>query len=264
MTQICAVWSEAGGVGKTTTAVSLATLAAERGYRTLLVDLDPRAATTKWTGTGPTEDGYHVGAILAAEDPASWAEGLAVQCRWNDQLKVIPSDRTVANREAEKPDGGETRLRAALIGTEAEIVIIDCPNRQGGLLAMNALTAAASVVYAASPTEDGIDGLEGARATLATFARAQQVRGSTLIPVDLGAVVTNVRDTVIPKVERAAIDYIIEHDLAITPFVPAREAVRQARYNGEWYGAQGYERTEPVQSAYKSILDTIIERTPDR
>ena len=67
MTKICSVWSESGGVGKTTTAVSLAMLAAEAGHRALLVDLDPRAASTKWLEVAPHQQGYHVGAILAAE-----------------------------------------------------------------------------------------------------------------------------------------------------------------------------------------------------
>lgn len=264
MTKICSVWSESGGVGKTTTAVSLAMLAAQEGHRSLLVDLDPRAASTKWLEITPSQQGYHVGAILAAENPAGWADELAVASTWHENLSVIPSDRSVANREAEKPDGGETRLRAALMGTTADVVLIDCPNRQGGMLAMNALMASGSLVYSATPTEDGVDGIEGARQTLATFARSQQLRGSTLIPVDLGAVITNVRDTVIPKVERASIEYINANDLALKPFIPTREAVRQARYNGEWYGQPGYDRAEPVVAAYREVLHTILERTPDQ
>ena len=42
------VYSEAGGVTKTATAISLAMVSALSGHRTLLVDLDPRAASTKW------------------------------------------------------------------------------------------------------------------------------------------------------------------------------------------------------------------------
>ncbi|MFC6853881.1 ParA family protein [Aquipuribacter hungaricus] len=54
--------------------MSLAMVAAEEGRDVVLVDLDPRAASTKWTGVEPTSKGLHVGAILADEDPAGWAD----------------------------------------------------------------------------------------------------------------------------------------------------------------------------------------------
>lgn len=259
--RVFAVWSETGGVGKTTTAVSLAMSSAQAGHTTLLVDLDPRAAATKWLGIEPKQDGYHVGAILADPDPAGWADELAVQSSWQNNLAVIPSDRSVANREAEKPDGGETRLRASLIDSHFDVVLIDCPNRQGGMLAMNALMAADGVVYSGTPTEDGIDGIEGARRTLAAFSRSQKLRGSTRVPAELKAIITNVHDTVVPRVERAAIDYIREHDYAVTPFVPAREAVRQARFAGDWYGNGNYDRAHPVIDAYATLMSTLLERT---
>lgn len=260
MTLTFTVWNEAGGVGKTTTAVSLAMLGAIRGLNTILVDLDPRAASTKWIGAYPESPGMHIGAILADPAPEGWAEELAIPTEWHDNLRVIPSDRSVANREAERPDGGEVRLRAALQGTTADLVIIDAPNRQGGLLPMNALMAADAVVYAANASEDGVDGIDGASQTLATFARSQQLRGSTIVPLELGAIMTAVSDTIQPKVEKHSLDYVIDQGLALTPFVPKREAVRQARVNGEWYGGDNYDRASVVVDAYDQLLTTIIER----
>lgn len=258
MTLTLAVWNEAGGVGKTTTAVSLAMLGAIRGLSTILVDLDPRAASTKWLGVTPEAEGMHVGAILADPAPHGWADDLALATDWHDNLRIIPSDRSVTNREAERPDGGEVRLRAALQGTTADLVVIDAPNRQGGLLPMNALMASDAVVYAATATEDGVDGIDGASETLAAFARSQELRGSTFIPRELGAIMTAVSDTIQPKVEKRSIDYVREQGIALTPFVPRREAVRQARSVSEWYGQPKYERADVVVSAYSQLLDTII------
>lgn len=66
--QTVMVYSESGGVSKTTTAVSIAMIAAERALRTLLVDLDPRAASTKWLNVEPSEEGLHVGATLGTRN----------------------------------------------------------------------------------------------------------------------------------------------------------------------------------------------------
>lgn len=261
MTRTFTLWNEAGGVGKTTSAVSLAMIGAIQGLDTLLVDLDPRAAATKWIGV-EADEGMHVGAILADESPTGWADELALPSGWHKNLRVIPSHRSVAHRESERPDGGEVRLRAALQGTSADLVVIDAPNRQGGLLPLNALMASDAVVYAATASEDGVDGIDGASETLRSFARSQELRGSSIVPAELGAIMTAISDTVQPKVEKRSLDYVLENNLALTPFVPKREAVRQARFRGEWYGLDHYDRADVVVDAYSQLLATILERTP--
>jgi chromosome partitioning protein len=70
--QTVMVYSESGGVSKTTTAVAIAMIAAAQGRRTVLVDLDPRAASTKWLDVTPSSEGLHVGAILGDDDPQGW------------------------------------------------------------------------------------------------------------------------------------------------------------------------------------------------
>jgi chromosome partitioning protein len=156
--QVVMVYSEAGGVSKTTTAVSLAMVGALMGKQVVLVDLDPRAAATKWFGVEPADRGLHVGAILGADEmPTGWAKSLAVQSDWHPNIRVIPSARSVSNREADRADHMELRLAASLEGLDADIVVIDCPNRQGGPLILSALNASDTVVYAASPNTDGVD-----------------------------------------------------------------------------------------------------------
>src|SRR3954452_4764852 len=104
--KVHAVYSETGGATKTTTAVALAVCLALRGRRVLLVDLDPRAAATKWLGVEPKGDGLHVGAILAEPEPIGWAEQLAVPAPWPrvPTLRVLPSGRSVSNREKATED----------------------------------------------------------------------------------------------------------------------------------------------------------------
>src|SRR5699024_1750616 len=114
---------------------------------------------------------------------------------------------------------------------------------------------------AATASEDGVDGIDGASETLAAFAQSQRLRGSTFIPRELGAIMTAISDTIQPKVERRSLDYVRENNLALTPFVPKHEAVRQSRVRGEWYGLDHYDRADVVVNAYKELLDTILERT---
>ena len=94
--QTMMVYSEAGGVSKTTSAVSIAMTAAQgvdadpdKGLpaiaprRVGLIDLDPRAASTKWTRVEPLEEWQHVGAIIASPtDATGTAVDIALQSKW--------------------------------------------------------------------------------------------------------------------------------------------------------------------------------------
>ena len=150
-------YSESGGVGKTTNAVSLAMTAANDGVEVLLVDLDPRATATKWLIVEPREAGLDVSAIIGGEDVDGWADDLAVPSPegWSPHLRIVPAGRKLASFEAQQAQGGEFRLMRALEGTRAQLVVIDCPNRQGGPLTLNALYAADALVIAAKPDADG-------------------------------------------------------------------------------------------------------------
>lgn len=254
--QIAMVYSESGGVSKTTTAVSLAMIAATQGLRTVLVDLDPRAASTKWLNVAPSEEWRHVGAILAEEDPAGWAADLAIQSEWNDNLRVVPSARNVSNREADRADHAELRLKRSLIDLDADLVVIDCPNRQGGPLTLAALNAADTVVYAAVASSDGVDGVSGARRTVNQFRRNRELLGAPAELHEAGIVVGNVRDTIMSRPAAASIDELRETGLLLTPLVPDRAIVQEVRIVGEWYG--NYRKGAPVLAAYEEIAGKVI------
>lgn len=264
--QTLMVYSESGGVGKTTTAVSLAMVAASGGKtedgqlveprRTVLIDLDPRAAATKWIGVEPAESGLHVGAILGDEDPEGWAESLAIPSGWHDQLRVIPSARSVSNREADRADHAELRLRVALAGLDADLVVIDCPNRQGGPLTLAALNAADSVVYAAKPSQDGVDGFIGARQTVTKFLRNRERLGAPAQLSEAGIVVNEVATTIMSRPAVASIDELRETGLLLTPLVPQRAIVPEVRIAGQWYGR--YTKGEPVLDAYTQIAGKVL------
>lgn len=250
------IYSEAGGVTKTATSISLAMVAAQAGRRTLLVDLDPRAASTKWLGIEPSEPGLDVGAILADSDPAGWAEDLAVRSDWHSNLSCIPSARSVANREADGHEFADLRLSAALTNTPYDTVIIDCPNRQGGPLTRNALNAADGVIYAAIANAGGLDGYEGASHTVNVWRRYREKIGAPNTLEELGVVVGAVREVVMSRTTRWALDTLREADALLTPIIPHRVIVEESQAAGRWYGE--FSAGAPVVDAYSQIGRKVL------
>lgn len=253
---VLATYSETGGATKTTSAVSLAMVCAEAGLKTLLIDLDPRGAATKWLDIEPAEPGLHVGAILADEDPVGWASDLAVECSWSPNLLAIPSDRQVSNRERD-PGVESHRLRLSLIDVDVDVVVLDCPNRQGGPLIQNAMMAADAAVICAQPSEDGLDGIEGAIESIEAF---QAVRGRRAVsPLAIaGIIVGGVRTVVVPRDERRALKFLREEypEYLLNPVIPQRVIVREARSAKQWFGA--FRDGASVVSAYRELAKQII------
>ena len=258
-TQTIAVYSETGGATKTTTATSLAVEAARSGLSVTLVDMDPRGAATKWLGLDPVSPGLHIGAILAADDPTGWAEDMAVQSSWVEGLRLIPSNREVSLREKESADHSEVRLRLSLEGIQSDLVVIDCPNRQGGPLILNALTAADTVVYAGKLDEDGLDGVDGAALTVAKFRRARAQLGIADSLTVGGVIVGAYEDTVTSRDSKRALESLDESHpgLVLRPLVPRRVIVREARAGGVYYG--DFQKGIVVAEAYRELATQLVK-----
>ncbi|HUI08636.1 MAG TPA: AAA family ATPase, partial [Verrucomicrobiae bacterium] len=110
-TRSIAVANQKGGVGKTTTVVSLAACLAERGKRTLLVDIDPQSNATSALGLEKLEGGSVYQALLGN---ASLAD--SIRPSGLEHLDVIPSevDLAVAEVDVARAENYLQRLQFAL------------------------------------------------------------------------------------------------------------------------------------------------------
>lgn len=140
-----AVTNQKGGVGKTTTAINLATAVALTGVKTLVVDLDPQANVTSGFGIEKPGVESNVYAAIIGNRPIS--EVIVKTDVPNLDLAPSGLDLVGAELELASIEGRESRLKAALQSVEGkyQFAFFDGPPSLG-LITLNALTAADSVL----------------------------------------------------------------------------------------------------------------------
>lgn len=162
-----AVLNQKGGVGKTTTAVSLVSCLAQAKKRALLVDIDPQSNATSGLGISKKEIKHSTYDALVQQLPLA---EIVVTTEY-ENLFLIPShnDLTGAEIELIEMEGREYCLKHALneIKDDYDFIIIDAPPSLG-LLTVNALVASDSVII---PIQCEYYALEGLSQLLHTIER---------------------------------------------------------------------------------------------
>ena len=170
MGKIIAIVNQKGGVGKTTTAINLAAAVGKAGKRCLLIDLDPQGNATSGVGVDKRQVRLSTYELLLGQ---AKVEDVRLVTGFHN-LDVLPCSIRLAGAEVElvDMDRRKNRLLAALatVRSEYDFLFIDCPPSLG-LLTLNALCAADTVLV---PIQPEYFALEGLSQLMGTVRRVKQ------------------------------------------------------------------------------------------
>lgn len=158
MPKVIAICNQKGGVGKTTTAINLATFLAFSQKRSLLIDIDPQGNATSGLGINKHNIRSSIYEMLVDDaDPRSVIIGSGIE-----YFSIIPSTLSLTGAEVELVGvmGREYKLKKAIapILSDYDFIIIDCPPSLG-LLTVNALAASDSVLIPVQCEYYALEGL---------------------------------------------------------------------------------------------------------
>ena len=220
MVNVISVANKKGGVGKTTTTINLAASIADRGYRVLIVDIDPQGNATSGLGIEKSEIDQDIYNVLIDEIPIQDT----IHHTSIAKLDMVPATINLSGAETELISmmARETRLKSALdaISDQYDFIFIDCPPSLGQL-SINAFTASDSILI---PVQSEYYAMEGLSQLLNTIRLVQKhfnkdlgVEGVLLTMLDartnLGAEVVKevqsyfskkVYKTIIPRITKLA------------------------------------------------------------
>ena len=248
---VIAFANQKGGVGKTTSCVNIASIAAEKGLRVLLVDSDPQGNST--SGVGVQKRGIVHTTYDVLIDGAS-PEDCIVKTAFKN-LSLLPSTLTLAGAEIELFDEErrERRMKEFLDRCEDfDLALIDCPPSLS-LLTVNALTAADSVVI---PMQCEYYALEGLIQLMMSIRKVRELYNPSLTVLGILITMYNGRLTL----TSAVLDEIKQHygDKLFKTVIP--RAVRLTEAPGFGEPINYHDRYSKACEAYASAADEILSR----
>ena len=168
MSKTVAIFNQKGGVGKTTTCVNMAAALGQKGYKTLLIDIDPQGHSTSGVGFDKSQGEHSTYDVLVGEQTA---RSVMVQTEFKN-LYLLPANMNLAGAEVEIAElenrNSVLKRSIATLIMEFDYVIIDCPPSLG-LLSINALVAADTLIVPLQCEYYALEGLSQLISTVRTI-----------------------------------------------------------------------------------------------
>lgn len=250
MTDIYALVNQKGGVGKTTSAVSMASILGKKGEKTLLVDLDPQANASSGLGLYEEAFTHSVYDALLRDIPIQ----RCIYPTATKNLSIIPSCKDLAGAEIELVSefNRERFLKNALdsVKKDYDRIIIDCPPSLG-LLTINALTAASHVLI---PVQSEYYALEGLARLLGTIDMVKKALNPSLQIKGIFITMFDKRLSLSHQVDAEAREHLPE--LVFQTVIPRNVKLGEAPSFGE--SIVDYDKKSKGAKAYKNLVKEIF------
>jgi len=249
-----AIANQKGGVGKTTTAINIATAIAATGWRTLLIDLDPQANATSAIGVEKQEGRSLYGPLHGDGTAFEMITPTSIE-----RLALIPAEEDLAAAEIElaQMDNYLMKLRTVLEPLRASggyrAIIIDCPPALG-MLSMNSLAAADHLLITLQCEYLALEGLgqimrNVERLKTANINAALQLGGVVMTMCDVR---TNLSRQVVEEVKTHLPDKIFN------TVIPRTVRLSEAPSFGKTIF--DYDKSSPGATAYRGLADEVAAR----
>jgi len=253
--RIIAIANQKGGVGKSTTAVSLGAALADIGYRVLVADLDPQGNAS--TGMGIRHDARDVTVYDVVVSEAKIEQ--AIVPTPVERLHAVPATIDLAGAEIELVSqfSRESRLKKAIepvLEGMYDFILLDCPPSLG-LLTINALTAAEELIV---PIQCEYYALEGLGQLLRNVSLVQQNINSGL---RLSGIVMTMFDPR-TKLSEQVVEEVKRHfgDLVYDVIIP--RTVRLSEAPGFGQPITVYDPRSKGAEAYRQLAQEVALRPP--